>query len=559
MFDTLMSMIERADSFINERLKMGGPEDLSSYTRFERRAPMAPTDLDTIFSDNPAAAKIVKAIPRAVIRAGWTYKIPGAKQQENRDFTRLMIYEEQRLRMRQRMREGAFLGRLYGAITWIGAEDGGDPSTPLNLDAIQRVSFLQTIPRTQLSIDSYDTDPGSDGFLLPLMYSYTPASSGIPISSGAMRTLKIHRSRVVVWSGEFTTPERRRENGGWDSSVLEYPRESLQRAAEDVGALSMSLRRLTSLIFRVGGLDSLLAADHAKFLRRVALLDPRSNRAGMTVIDSQEAIEQITQPINGLDKIVNDSIDRVALDGGLSLSVFGRPVPVEQAKHEMLLFEADAIEWRDAEFKANHEYIASMIMRAKDGPLAGVEPDEWDAEYNPIRELTQDERATIGQKNADADAKNIASGIYYPEDAAERYSSQRPDVTLDEAQLEHNRAKRIKRRDEPTKDNAEAGTYGARISGDMELIRSVVQMEAPLESAIQVLMRHGKIDEAEARATLEPAFQLALQIRKLMREGLMPQPGRSPGPKPGPDLGTGAGAPQGLPNFNAGGDPEADE
>jgi phage-related protein (TIGR01555 family) len=564
--DMARGLIEaaRMDSWLNVFLGMGGERDPSAYTTYTKRAQLSDNVLEALYVQDQFAARIVEALPKNGLRSGWDLVIPGKPEeaQRSRDLFRA---REDELEVAAELSQGACWGRLFGgALTWIGADDDRDQSLPLNESGIRSVRFLHTFDRRDVQIHSYYLDPRSPKFRRPETYLVRPhllvavGNAVGAIASGTSLTpdrlaggVVIHESRCLVWGGQPTTDTRRLELAGWDDSILERCWDALKQLGEDYGAKTLLLGRISQLIIKIKDLWDLVAGKQDEVLnRRMRLFDLSRARSRTLLIDKEEDVAQVTQPIAGVDGLMGMAIERVAAAAPMPKSILMGQSPdgSEGAESDQELWEAQTIEWQTLELRKRHEKLARILLLAKDGPTGGLEPDAWLIEYRPVRSPRPKEIAELRKIQVETDALRVDKGFATPEAIAlARHSpSAGSDLVLDEDELRAAVERRRELANQPPKDNAELGTVGARDQALQEL---------------QTAFYEDRIPEEAALARLELVFRFKPEDAKRIiarPTGWKPaakQGDGTPGPDPDPKVGEGAGRPPAIPGVDDGGDP----
>lgn len=543
-----IAALMRSDGWENVVLGLGGQKDPSAYTTFGMRAPLPDTVLEALYVEDHFAARIVEALPRAAMRAGWELVLPGdpAETAKSRE---LYAAREDELDVAANMAEGACWGRVFGgAVTWIGANDGRAPEAPLDESAIASVEFLHTFDRRDVMIESYYADPRHPKFRRPMTYRIRPRAAmvGDVLGAGAV----VHESRCVVWGGQPTTDSRRLELAGWDDSVIQRCWDALKQVGEDYGAKSLLLGRISQAIYKVKRLYDMVAGKNEEVLRRrMALLDASRSRARAILLDTEEDFLNVAQPMAGVDTLIDRAILRLASAADMPVTVLMGQSPAGSdatGESDLELWSQRVEEWQSQELRRRHERITRLMMLAKDGPTGGVEPEQWRISYRPTRSPRPKELAEVRKLTADTYAVAIEKGLANAAEIAVQAfapGSATLGIVLDEKELRTKLERARALANQPPKDNAELGTVGARASAAADLVEKVGKKQLPRESALAMLREFFRLDETVAEAMLGPAnFVPAPDV----------EPGR-PGPSPAPQVGSGAGAPQGLPGFNAGG------
>ena len=553
------ALTQRADAYMNDLLTMGGSKDATSHTTASvRGAGLTEEQLTALYVEDEMSARIVNLVVRHALRRGWDLALPGSPA-EAAVQRKAYLDLELELGVPLALAKGAAFGRLRGgAVTWIGVDDGeGDATllarqaTPLDFNKVERVRFLHTFTKSEVQHEKAYRDPFSPKYRETAVYRITPLSLG-PTAFEATPAqtsggILVHESRVILWPGAETEPARREERSWWDDSVLERAWDALHKAAEDMGAKSRTLNRISQMVFFMKNLASLIVANEPKVNRRLSLINGQQRKGASLVMDLEERVEQITQPISSLDTVIAQSYARVGTAGGIPPSVFvGAPTETDQ-----LAWDEEVRSYQSEVLRPRHERITKLLLVSKSGPTKGVEPETWDIVYRPLHEPTPEARAELRKKQAETDAIEIDKGIIPPEAVAlHRHTmnaSGEGEIPLDGAEVNAALERRKELAKRPPKDNAELGTVGARDSALDALQKSYFRGEIPKEAAL-------------ARLELVYQFSTDDALRVLMKpEGWTPTvpvvPGK-PGPAPEPAKGVGAGAPQGLPGFDDGGNPK---
>lgn len=544
----------RVDGWENVILGLGGTKDPSIYTTHTARGQISDAVLESLYVEDHFAARIVEAVVKTALRPGWDLHVPGDPA-DTAGLRSWYAAREDELEVAAELSQGACWGRLFGgAVTWIGVEDGRPVSEPLDEANVQTVKWLHTFDRRDVQVWTRYQSPEHPRFRQPETYRIRPVLAGAIAAAFAGRNpsaggIVVHESRCVVWPGQPTTDARRLVLSGWDDSVLERCWEPLKQLAEDYGAKSLLLGRISQMVYKIKNLWKLLAGKEREVLeRRMGLLEASRSRARAILLDTEEDAVNITQSIAGVPEIIDRGTLRLASAADMPATVLMGQSPAGQnatGDSDLELWAGTCGAWRESVLRRRHERITRLLLLSKDAPTGGKEPDgQWSVKYRPLREPTRKEIAEVRKLEADTDAINIDKGIYTAEDAAFRYaSSGSAEIVLDEKALREKQERKRALAAQPPKDNAELGTVGARTTAVLEIVEAVIERRVPRETGLTMLVELH-------RYTLDVATKL------LGPETFVPAPrleGAPPGPAPTPPNGSGAGAPPQLPGVNAGG------
>lgn len=550
VLDTLARVAHafRADGWENVVLGMGGTKDPSVYTTFGKRAQLTDDVLEALYVQDHFAAKIVETLPRWALRPGWDLQVPGDPQEAS-DLRDAYATREEELGIGPEMAQGWVWGRVFGgAVTWIGADDGRSADQPLAEDRIRSVRWLHTFDRRDVQVWSYYSDPAHPKFRQPEVYRITPrvlSGPGGGLGGGSLVAgigVRVHESRCIRWGGRETTDSRRQELAGWDDSVLERCWDALSQLAEDYGAKSMLLGRVSQAIYKIKDLYSLIAGKQADVLRaRMGMLDASRSRSRAILLDKDEDFITTTQSLAGLPESIQVATLRAASAADMPVTIFMGQSPAGMdatGESDLEVWSGSVATERKLYLRPRHERIARLLLLAQDGPTGGEEPDRWSIAYRPLREPTRKELAEVGKIEAETDAINIDKGVYPAEVAALRYGPEgTSQIILDEAELKERMERRRELAKLPPKDNAELGTIAPRTTALLDVIARAAAGQISRESALAILVEtHRYTEEAAARLLGPDSFVPAASGA----------PSR-PGPAPDPQSGQGGGTPPPIP------------
>lgn len=541
----------RTDGWENVIFGLGGTRDPSAYTSFAPRPQITDAMLEALYIQEHFAAKVIEALPSYVLRAGWDLQVPGDPKQAA-DARKAYAAREDELCAIEELAQGAWWGRLFGgAVTWVGADDGRSAELPLDEGRIESVRFLHTFDRRDVIVQSYYGDPKHPKFRRPETYRVIPrvlaTGSAFDFDLAAAGAI-IHETRCIVWPGQPTTDTRRLELAGWDDSILERCWDALKQLGEDFGGKSLLLGRISQPVYKLVNLYKMIAGgEEATLRRRMAMLDASRSRARAILLDTDEDFINVTQPIAGVDSLIDKAILRVAAAADMPVTVLMGQSPAGMdatGESDLEIWEAQGTAWRELVLRPRHERLAKILLSAKDGPTGGREPEHWSMVYRPLREASPRERAEVRKIEAETDATNIDKGVYSADVAAYRYGpAGTASVVLDEKELEERNQRRKAMQNQPPKDNAELGTVGARSSAALEIIEKVHNETIPRESGKELLVELFRFPADVAEKILGPEdFSKSKE-----------PPPAPPGQPPAPTQGQGAGVPPNLPGFNEGG------
>lgn len=545
---------DRADGWSNPLLGFGTEKDPSVFTTFSLRPELQDPTLEAMYVQDHFSATCVEALPNHALRAGWDLYVPGDPKRaaEIRD---AYATREEELGVVHELAKGSWWGRVFGgALGWIGADDGRPQYLPLREDLVKSIKFIHTFDRRNVTIWSYYSDPSHPKYRRPEIFLLQPRvivgagnKGGDGGSLGGALTF-VHESRCIVWPGQPTTDTRREQRQGWDDSIFERLWEPLKQAGEDFAGKSLVLNRAAQTVIAIddfyGKISKKDGKEAIKF--RLSLLDQSRSRMRLLPIDTKERIENITQALAGVPEVVRTGVLRLSSASGIPASILLEGSSGDASdENEQENWDRQGNQWRELVLRKPHERVAHLILLSKNGPVGGVEPEQWKIKYRPLRIAPPKKRAEVSKIEAETDSINIEKGVYTADVAAARYGADGTTrIVMDESELAVKKKRREQLENQPPKDNAELGTVGARAEAAASLIEKVASGQLHRDSAQALLVELFRFTDDVAEKILGPAdFKAAAP------------PPKSPGPPPDPKSGQGAGTPPNLPGFNQGGRP----
>lgn len=426
---SLRVAMRRMDGWINQYTGVGGSKRTAHTVN--RTARLAEEVIEELYACDGLAARAIDAVPKDALRGGLIVKTGDPEVDTAvRGILDALGVEE--------ALAGAWTwGRAFGGgAVVLGADDGLDPSEPLDFGRVQRLAWVYDVDKRDLTPQSWETNPASPRFGRPNVYMLTRNGQG-----GAHSTVMVHASRLVIFRGARTTRRRALEDHGWGDSVLQRVYEDLRQARGGYAAVATLLQDASQGVFAIKDLYALMAQDDGAktFEQRMELMDMSRGVARAILIDAEaERFERVeTGALTGLPDILDRFVQMVSA---------GTEIPVTRLMGTSpaglnATGESDVRGWYDVvaaeqrrTLKPRAEYIVRAILRSKAGPTGGVEPEGWSVDFPPLWQPTPSELADLRQKTSATDAAYITAGVLTPEEVAlNRFRSEgwSPETSVD--------------------------------------------------------------------------------------------------------------------------------
>jgi phage-related protein (TIGR01555 family) len=303
-----------------------------------------------------------------------------------------------------------------GCVLVVGANDGQPMDLPLAEDRIQSIDYLVALDRHRVRRVMNFDEHTTEFFDLQLR-----ATDGI---SELSPNARIHASRVIEFPGPISTSHARMARDGWGVSRYELCFQRLADISLAFDSTSVLLQSFVQTIYKVKGLvKAILDGNESYLADRYAALDMlRSIMGGIALDAEEESFELATANVSGLPELLDRTMMLAAEAADMQVTVlFGRSAAGMNATGE-----GDLQQWYDrlavdqeTRFRPRLEQLYRLLFLAKDGPTAGVEPEDWSFEFRPLRKQDDKTAAETRLIMAQADAAYIDRGVKTPTEVRE--------------------------------------------------------------------------------------------------------------------------------------------
>lgn len=334
--------------------------------------------------------------------------------------------------------------RAYGgAAILIGAQDGKDPSQPLNEDLISSVDWLNVFSGGkdgEITAWSYYVDMKSPKFGQPETYVIRnigmPVSSSLPIAgqpipmTGPAKTYEtqflVHESRLLIFPGNSVSRRARYENRGWGDSVFTRVDEVLSQYNQTWSGVATLMSEFSQAVLKVPGLSAALAgrntaAGNRPITARAQAIQQTRSLVRMLFIDEKEEFARDTATVTGIADVLEAFALRLAAaaDMPVTLLMGQSPAGMSATGESDIRFFYDRVAAKQKlRLVPQLRRLACLLMRAKDGPTEGEEPEDWQLKCCPLYQMSEKEQADLRYVVAQTDAIYIDKQVLSPEEVA---------------------------------------------------------------------------------------------------------------------------------------------
>jgi phage-related protein (TIGR01555 family) len=368
---------------------------------------------------DPTAAKIVDRPAEEMFREGWQVKVAGDAEAQKAVEKAL-----EELQVREKFEQAVRWARAYGGgPVYVGVDDGGRPDSPLRMDRIKSVDFITPYQPIECSARTYFTDPFEKRFGEVATYQLFPQLAQ-PLTNSPFRL--VDESRILRFEGITVARDQLVQNYGWGDSVLDRLYETVRDFVTVWDSSAAIVQDFNQPIFQLEGLADVLAADDGtqQLIRRLTAMDLARSIVRALVIDKDETFSKVTTNVAGLADILELWCKRLAMDADMPVALLMGDSPSglnATGEAETTWFYDRIRNLQRTTVLRPLNQLVKMLFLAKEGPTKGKEPESWSVVFNPLWQQSDEEKSKIRLNIAQADALNIANGVYSGEEAAESH------------------------------------------------------------------------------------------------------------------------------------------
>jgi len=392
-----MSTTELIDSLRNVVANINTPRDKAASTEYVF-APIGDYELIQAYRGAWIPRAVVD-IPAEDATRKWRQWKAEAEQIE------LIEQLEKRLGVQRRVEAAVKMARLLGGAALYISTGDKNPEDPLNLDRVNEIRGLPLLTKM-------DINPGPIVRDIESPYYGKPETYRLALRDGQAEVI-IHASRLVIFdghaipsSGAFAgyrdAPLAGVVDSGWGDSVL-------QSVMEIVTQHDSAVANIVSLIFEAkvdvlkfdGFSDQLSQNKGASVTNRLHLQAAMKGINGALVMDMKDDYQSKSASFGGLDALLERfgylvagaaEIPATRLFGRSSVGLSGQGDGDERVYFDRINHE------QTTKIEPAMEILDECIIRVA---LGSRPPEVW-YEWRPLRQVSEQERATIFKTTADA-------------------------------------------------------------------------------------------------------------------------------------------------------------
>lgn len=317
---------------------------------------------------------------------------------------------ERRIGLKAKLIKARVLARLYGGGALVlGVDGSGNPHEPLDPTRVKQggLKFVHAVSRHQLTSGPIDRNPMSPFFGEPEYYQHHVEGAAI---------IRIHPSRVVRFVGS-PVPDDRLSVDGWGDSVLCAIEDAVKNVAMTTSSMAAMVSELKLDIIAVPNLLANLATTEyaSKLINRFRLANIAKSSVNALLIDKEEEWQRISASFAGSNELLQQYllIVSAAADIPATRMLGMSPGGLNSTG------ESDVRNYYDR-LRGEQEDIVRPAMARIDEVLIwsslGMRDENIHYGWNPLWQMTDDEKANIALKKAQVFQIDVSTGLL-PQDA----------------------------------------------------------------------------------------------------------------------------------------------
>lgn len=381
----------RADGFYDAFIRRGVMQYVQNNSSFERKA----SDLELTNIYNNALARRIVTAPIDDCVKNWL-KIKGDREDK------ILQYMET-INVEGAFVEAGYWDRLYGrSCIFIMADDGGQPTDPINLNKLNGIKGLVVYDKRDIIEDLtgvyYNDDPNDENFGKTEWYRLIPMN-GTPFD--------VHHSRLLVFDGEVLPKRERVANDGAGLSCLNGVIKAIKRNDTAHARALDVIERISQAVLKLDGMSDLLQSENGTnaVRARLDLIDMARNLLNTIAVDTKDDFAIHNMSVAGIRELIQEFQQEISGMTGIPVTIlFGRSPGGENSTGaaDFENYYNAVRRYQRTKMKPQLEKLIKLIQYCKNGPTNGVELEDWQIEFQPLAQVSEKEQVELGASKASA-------------------------------------------------------------------------------------------------------------------------------------------------------------
>lgn len=313
------------------------------------------------------------------------------------------LYED--LHLKETCIDAITWDRLFGgALLVFIVDDGGSLDEPLNEDAIRSISGIRCYDGASVIVQERDLDMSRLTYGQPILYSVQNEYGG---------SFAVHASRTVWLDGEPTPPYYRARLDYRGGRVLDRIKRDIMNYNITLRNVLMLVERASQGVLKFSGLTNVLQSPEGEDLirKRIHQVDMSRSIDNTVVIDGEDDYQQYNISLGGLNTVIEEYQTALSAVSGIPTTVlFGKSPSGMNSTGKSDLENYYNMIGRIQETKLRPIILKLNNLIDLSSNLNIDIPDVYHIEFNPLWNLSDDEKANIDKIKADTN-KSLADCV----------------------------------------------------------------------------------------------------------------------------------------------------
>jgi hypothetical protein len=380
-----------SDGLENFVAGMGTDRDKRAHSAYGYTFTISRPELESMYRSSWLAKRVINTVADDMTREGWdvTFDDPDGKARK------ALAQAEKRLQLCAKVNSALRWARLYGGCIIVMGTRGAKLNEPLNLARVRKgdLRYLQVLDRWRCAAaPTLTTDLDDPNFGLPEYYVVAESA------------VQVHHSRVLRFDGQELPYFQWRQNAMWHDSELQHTYAALMDADATTAALASMMFEANVDVVTSTGLQNTLATKEgeARVLKRYRLAGTMKSINRMLLLDGSETYEKKATAFANLDKVLDkfqdnvcgaSEIPRTRLFGQSAAGLNATGEGDEKNYHDVVSGRQET-DVRPQLYKLYAVLVPSVL---------GAMPDDFDFDFNPLKQISDKEQAAIDYQRAQTD------------------------------------------------------------------------------------------------------------------------------------------------------------
>ncbi len=210
---------------------------------------------------------------------------------------------------------------------------------------------------------------------------------------------------------------------GWGDPLIQSIYDELRNYSTAFATAGLIMQDFVNYTLSIPNLAELIASQCAdnQVMKRLDLLNLTKSATNTMILDAEEKYEKATTNIAGIPELLDRFMLALSAVSGVPVSLlFGRSAAGMNATgdNDVRNFYDMVKQEQESKLKPMLEKLTLYIMLSKDGPFAGVEPENWSIQFVPLWQNTEEQEAIVRKIVAETDAIYLDRGVLDPAEVA---------------------------------------------------------------------------------------------------------------------------------------------